>query len=194
MKHIKSIITVIIILTTKLVLAQNTRLTVSVLQNDTEIIGAKQVYSVYPQEFTLAFNVENSDGFLIGATFDADVYRSALGMADLEVMWFANTGMAEELFNSEQQLFISNEAPSYWYFENNSDHRFDKSPTGTAQKWSATRSINNFNLIDIEKKIEVKDFTKSLYLVFYENVYDVDYVIVANKIRNAIEIRFKDQK
>ena len=186
----KSIITAIFIVTAKLLLAQDASVTVKVLQNDTEIKGTKQVFYLYPQEFTLAFNVENKDGFLIGATFDDDLYRAALGMADLEVSWFENTGMAEELFNAEQQLFISNDAPSYWYFENKDDHRFDKSPTGTAQQWSATRSINNFYDFHIKKNIQVKDFTKSLYLVFYENVYNDDYTIVSNKVMNAIEIRF----
>lgn len=183
---------------TQFLRAQNEKLTVKVFQFGKEIKAVNSVYQLKSDEFSLQFNAENTNAFLIGSTFDDDVYRSAKGDADLEVTWFQSTGMAEGIFNNEKQILISNEAPSYWYYETKEDHRFDKNPIGNQKKWSATRSITNLYDLSNDQEIKVKDFKKSLYLIFYNNKNDSDKAYEENgvdpnliNILSSIELKFK---
>lgn len=189
----------ILLISTQILNAQNEKLTVKVVQFGKEIKAINSVYKLKRDEFSLQFNVENTNDFLIGSTFDEDIYRSAKGEADLEVAWFGNTGMAEGIFNDDKQILVSNDAPSYWYFDNKNDHRFDKNPMGNSKKWTATRTINNFYDLNNDKQIEVKNCKESLYLVFYKNNNDVDKINEENgpdanliKILSHLELNFND--
>lgn len=165
--------TFLLIISTQFINAQNEKLNVKVFQFGKEIKAINSVYELKPDEFSLHFNVDNTDSFLVGSTFDEDVYRSAQGQADLEVAWYANTGLAEDLFNPKKQIFISNDAPNYWYFDSKKDHRFDKDPIGNLIKWTAKRTINHFYDLDNDKKNKTKDLKKSIYLIFYKNGNDI---------------------
>lgn len=137
--------------------------------------------------FTLHFNVENMEAFLVGATFDEDVYRSAKGETDLEVPWFESTGMAEEFFNTEKQILISNDAPSYWYFDSINDHRFDRSPVGDLGNWTASRTTEKFFDLARDASVSVRGYHGFLYLCFYtkQNVENAESFVKA-----ALELRF----
>lgn len=114
------------------------------------------------------------EGVLVGATFDADLYRSALGEADLEVSWYENTGMAEGLFNSDKAIIQSDEAPSYWFYTSKAEHRFDKHPKELDGRYIGQRSIANFAFLDPYGLVPIQQIQKDLYLVFYESEFDLD--------------------
>ncbi|MEJ5056194.1 hypothetical protein [Sphingobacterium sp. MYb382] len=114
------------------------------------------------------------EGVLIGATFDKDLYRSAMGDADLEVMWFSNTGMADDMFNDDKSLMMSDEAPSYWFYTSKEQHRFDHDPKESNGRYLGTRTIENLALLDPYRMVPIKNVKKNLYLVFYESSYDAE--------------------
>ncbi len=66
----------------------------------------------------------------MGATTNKDIYAGAVGAFNTEVPWFQSTGMAEEMYNKDQEMFLMDSAPSYWYYTGVKDHRFDKNPKG----------------------------------------------------------------
>jgi len=111
------------------------------------------------------------EGVLIGATFDQDLYRSAIGEADLEVPWFGDTGMADDMFNDEKSLMISDEAPSYWFYTSKEEHRFDHDPQESNGRYLGTRTIANLALLDPYRLVPIQRVKKTLYLVFYESNY-----------------------
>lgn len=157
-------------------------LKVRVFQDNKEVVAENDTYTLSKKTFAFQIESKGAEGFLVGATTDEDVYKSALGEADLEVAWFDNTGMAESLFNAEKRMFISNDAPSYWYFSSAKDHRMDPNPKGDATNWVGRRSIQGFDIIEEDRAISVKDLRKPLFLLFYAPTYDADYNLIDKKI------------
>ncbi len=153
------------------------------IKQDYQTLTAKDgVFNIQRKPFKLVFHVRNTDGFCIGITQDEDIYRSAIGEADMEVMWFENTGMAEGRFNEDLTTTISDEAPSYWYFTAIDDHRFDKDPYGTPQEWLAERTVNAFYLAEFSESFKLEDMVRPVYVVVYEPVYDEDYNLIDKKV------------
>jgi len=188
---IKKMIIVLLFVGTSL-FVQAQQLKVTVLQGQESVNAKGDRYQLQKAPFTLLIESKGIEGFLIGATLDDDVYRSAIGEADLEVAWYQNTGMAESLFNPDQAMSINNDAPSYWYYTNKDDHRFDRNAIGTSSKWIAKRTITKLDVIENEKQITLEDIDRPLYLIFYTQIYDEDYNVVDRTILFRGEIQWND--
>lgn len=186
----KVLISTIFLLVQFLTFAQSAKINVQILQNNQYLSSVNNVYELKSDEFSFVIEGEKSEGFLVGATFDEDVYRSAKGEADLEVAWFEATGMAEELFNKGKKMFVSNNAPSYWYFTDATDHRFDKKSKGNFDKWNAKRTIESFEVIELDKTIHVNKFKESLYIYMYQPIYDEAYNLVDRILIFNGELKF----
>ncbi|AIM37073.1 hypothetical protein KO02_10470 [Sphingobacterium sp. ML3W] len=158
--------------------AQSPSFKVKIIQNGIAVEPKDDVYYLKSEAFSFAFTAQDVDGFLVGATFDDDLYRSAIGTVDLEVSWFANTGIADGRFNPDQELMVTNDAPSYWYYTDNMDHRFDENPTGTADNYVAKRTILRFKDLAVDKVIPVEDFKKSVYIYMYSGDRDDDFNLI----------------
>lgn len=170
--------------------AQENSFQVQILQNGVERKNNDDVYLLKNAPFSIKINAKGYDGFLVGATFDRDIYLSALGEADLEVLWFENTGMAEGKFNADRSLFISDDAPSYWYYDGKNDHRFDRDPAGIPEDWKGQRTIDKFDDLLQDKIIKVSSFNKSVYLYLYNPIYNDDYELVDIDVLFHAELRF----
>ncbi|MGM1430746.1 hypothetical protein ACS126_15925 [Sphingobacterium lactis] len=171
--------------------AAQERVNVRIKQDYKLINGSGGVFTLKKSPFKFVFHVKGTDGFLIAFTQQDDIYRSAIGEADLEVMWFANTGMAEGLFNSEKSVTISDEAPSYWYFTGITEHRFDPHPQGTAQEWMAERSVDAFYLTEFSDTYLIKDMVRPLYFIIYSPTYDEDYNLIDKQILYHGQLQWK---
>ncbi len=164
-------------------------------------IKAKQDFKVIPlvnhqvelskNSFKLMFHVKGLEAFCIAFTTDKDIYRSALGEADLEVMWFENTGMAEGLFNDEKTVLLSDEAPSYWFYSSITEHRFDKHPQGTSKEWTAERTIDKFYQVEEDKTYAISELSGPIYYVVYAPIYAEDYQLIDKTILNYGELTWK---
>ncbi|MFD2556418.1 hypothetical protein [Sphingobacterium tabacisoli] len=151
------------------------KLEVKIVQDGAMVLSKDDVYMLSPKTFSLEIKSAGVEGFLVGVTTDEYIYKSALGEADLEVMWFEETGMAESLFNADKEVFVNNEAPSYWYFTSTKDHRFDVGAKGNDKLWKATRTVNSFYYMDTEKTVDVRNMKQPVYLFFYTPTYDESY-------------------
>lgn len=157
------------------VVLQAQKVEVNIVQDGKVIEATNDVFRLNPKTFSFQIRATGVEGFLIGVTADEDIYRSALGDADLEVMWFDETGMAESFFNGDKEVFVNDEAPSYWYFSSTKDHRFDLGANGNADSWQAFRTVKSFYFMNTEKTVSVSKMTKPLYFFFYLPVYDESY-------------------
>lgn len=155
---------------------------IKVQQGFETIHAESNQFALNKAPFKLIFHVKNLDGFCVGITQDEDIYNSAIGNADMEVMWFENTGMAEGMFNEEKLVTISDDAPNFWYFDTIDDHRFDRNPQGTLQEWLAERSVNGFFITELSDSYTVEDMVRPVYLVVYQPIYDSDYNHIDTKI------------
>ena len=187
------LISIIIALVHFLSFAQHSNVTIQIVQNNQYIQPLNTVYELESAPFSFVVKGNETEGFLVGATFDEDVYRSAMGEADLEVAWFEATGMAEELFNKKQKMFVSNDAPSYWYYTTVNDHRFDKGAKGDFQEWNAERTVATFDMIDVDKNMKVHKFKDSLFVYMYQPIYDEDYNLIDRILIFNAELKFSNK-
>ncbi|MGK6341129.1 hypothetical protein ACMGDK_02755 [Chryseobacterium sp. DT-3] len=164
-----------------------------VIKQDGKVIEpVNDVYELKKTAFLFEITSANLEGFLIGATTDKDIYTAAAGLYNPEVSWFQNTGMAEELYNKDKELFLMDTAPSYWYYTDAKDHRFDKNPKGNLKQWTATRTITRFYDIMADQAINLKDFDGNAYLFMYEPIYNDEYDLTGKKNLFQAVLRFKD--
>lgn len=166
------------------------QLEVSIVQDGQKVSDKFGRYQLQRSPFTFQIKSNGVAGFLIGATGDEDVYQAALGNIDHEVAWFENTGMADEQFNSQKTLTLSNDAPSYWYFASSKDHRFDYNAKGNAKSWIANRTVDKIEILESNKLIAVRDLTQPIYIIFYQAEYDEDYFAVDRKVLFKGELVF----
>lgn len=172
-------------------LAQSEKIHIQIKQDGKIVQPKDDVYSLDDSEFSFEVNAEYAAGFLVGATLDKYVYQSALGEADLEVMWFENTGMADDMFNPNQEIIISDEAPSYWFYSDAEEHRFDRDPQGTFEQWEGTRTINTFNNLAEYEMIPVAGFDSAIFVYFYIPIYDDEYNLIDREVIFHGELKFK---
>ncbi|MBV8327433.1 hypothetical protein [Chryseobacterium sp.] len=165
---------------------------VVIKQNGKVIEPVNDVYDLKKSTFQFEITSANLEGFLVGATTDKDIYAGALGLFNAEVPWFQNTGMAEEMYNKDKELFLMDSAPSYWYYTDVKDHRFDKNPKGNAKQWIATRTITRFYDIMADYPINLKDFDGRVYILMYKPEYNSDYDLTGKKNLFQAALRFRD--
>lgn len=164
-----------------------------VIKQDGKVIEpVNDVYELKKTPFLFEITSSNLEGFLVGATTNKDIYAGALGVLNTEVPWFQNTGMAEELYNKDKEMFLMDSAPSYWYYTDAKDHRFDKNPKGNAKQWTATRTITRFYDIMVDQPINIKDFDGSVFMLMYQPVYNDEYDLVDKKNLFQAALKFKD--
>lgn len=164
-----------------------------VIKQDGKVVEpVNNVYELKRSPFVFEVSATDLEGFLIGATTDKSIYTAAIATYNPEVLWFQSTGMAEELYNKDKELFLMDAAPSYWYYTDVKDHRFDKNPKGNLNQWTAKRTITRFYDIMIARAIDLKDFDGSAYILMYHPEYNDDYDLIGKKNLFNAEIRFKD--
>lgn len=164
-----------------------------VIKQDGKVIEpVNDVYDLKKSPFVFEFTAANLEGFLVGATTNKDIYTGAVGVFNTEVPWFQSTGMAEEMYNKDQEMFLMDSAPSYWYYTGVKDHRFDKNPKGNSKQWTATRTITRFYDIMVDQPVNLKDMDDSVYLLMYEPTYNKEYDLTGKKNLFQATLRFRD--
>ena len=162
-------------------LAFSQSLQVTIKQNGKVIQPVDQVYNLKKSPFQIEITAKNIEGFLVGATTDEVLYSAATNGLDFNVEWYQNTGMAEELYNKDKEIFLMDSAPSYWYFTDVNDHRFDRNPKGNSTQWTATRTVNRFYDIMTDRAFPLKNFEGDVFLLFYEPTYNENYNLIDKK-------------
>lgn len=99
--------------------------------------------------------------------------------------------MADELYNKDKAIMISNEAPNYWYYSDMDDHRFDRDPRESYGRFIGRRTISRFAFLEPYHLVSVETVKNDLYLVFYQSDYDVDQDMFEPSEPMAIHIVWK---
>lgn len=167
-------------------------LNVIITQNGKIIEPKNNIYKLRKSTFIFEITAKNIEGFLVGATTNKTIYTSAINKYNARAPWFQNTGMAEELYNKDKELFLMDNAPSYWYFTDEKDHRFDKNPKGNLNNWTAKRTITRFYDIMVDQAIDLKNFDKDVYILMYNPIYNDEYDLVGKKNLFHAILKFED--
>lgn len=164
-----------------------------VIKQDGKVIEpVNDVYDLKKSPFIFEFSATHLEGFLVGATTNKDIFAGALGLFNTEVPWFQSTGMAEEMYNKDKEMFLMDSAPSYWYYTDAKDHRFDKNPKGTLKQWTATRTITRFYDIMVNQPVSLKNVEGRVYVFMYQPEYNEEYDLIGKKNLFQGTLRFKE--
>lgn len=152
--------------------------------DDTVMIARKQ--------FRFNFRFAQPDGVLVNASLNPGSFDSAAGGAPLDLIpGFINTGIAEELFNAEYFMFISEDSPNYWYYSDESDSRFDYTAKDE-RGYTCRRTVSSF--IDLDGKTEKQDISKirqdTIYIVIVMIEWNDDFTKRIERSRRYFKIKF----
>lgn len=167
-------------------------LTVQIKQDGKIVEPINDVYLLAKSPFQFEISATDIEGFLVGATTKKVLYTTVIASTDISESWFQNTGMTEELFNKDKELYLMDLAPSYWYFTDSKDHRFDKNPKGSLEHWSAKRTITRFYDVLEDETILLNDFEGSAYILMYSPIYNQEYDMEDRENLFQAELRFID--
>lgn len=166
-----------------------------VIRQDGKIVERKEnIYQLKKAPFQFEFEATNLEGFSLGVTTDGGLYEEAVDFSNKELSWFENTGMAEELYNKEKELLVMDHSPSYWYYIDKNDHRFDRDPKGAPNKWIASRTIKQLYDVMAAEAVDFKNIegNASIFLLMYIPVYNDDYKVISKKNLFDAELMFTD--
>jgi len=124
--------------------------------------------------FNIVFVFAKPNGILISTSFNKSTYEKALKNEPLSKLpGYEGTGMAEGLLNTDKEVIIDDTSPSYWYYDNDKENRFNKI-SKTRDSLVCTREIKQLYILDGKDNstLPVEKITKPLYFVFVDYVSD----------------------
>ena len=145
------------------------------------------------ESFTIVFTFPGQEGVLVNVSTTPESFTPAqTGQALAEIPGFSDLGMAEEAFNPRALLMLSSSAPHFWYYANDSEHRFNevKRQQNTV---ICRRIVANLMDRDTDKRIvSLRDMAEdTLYLVFMKTEWTSDFKQQIEKQRDYLTVRFR---
>ena len=142
------------------------------------------------KEFDIQFELNQPMGILVATSYNNDAFeRAKEGLSLDEIPILESTGMAEEENNKNKEILLSNESPSYWYYDNDKENRFNKINKNEG-KIFATRTIKKINEIENEITRKIEEIDKPLYMVFTTYKYNKDFTKKIEYQRFFVKIVF----
>jgi len=142
------------------------------------------------QAFTLLLTFRQPESVLVNASLTPESFERAVAGAPLEeIPGFRDLGMAEDPFNSRVALMVSNRAPHFWYYANETDHRFNE-VIHQDGKVICKRIVANIMYRETSKQyFALKDIREqTLYLVFMKTTWTSDYRQQIEQQRDYLKI------
>ncbi|MFT3740914.1 MAG: hypothetical protein QM786_19360 [Breznakibacter sp.] len=134
-------------------------------QDGQRIVVQHDVVTLQKDDFDLMFKISKGEAVLVNASLQPHSYHMAQrGEETTRIPGFESTGMAEGLFNPDLELFISNDSPSYWFYDNAKSHRFNSAEPAKG-KFICRRTVQTLYDVDGEKRINIRQLSAPLYLV-----------------------------
>jgi len=150
---------------------------ISIMQNNEVIEPENNTYRLRRAPFSILLAFKQPDGLLVHASFNDTTYVKAESASHLnELPGFSNTSIAEELFNMESVIHLSETAPGYWYYTDERDHRFN-SVISDNRGYLCIREISN--IINADSGKDPVPLSRmngdTLYIVIMKTDWNQDY-------------------
>ena len=151
------------------------KFTIGIVQ-DTLVTPVNGEVLIAKKPFVIEVTLDGIEGVYLYASFKDRIFRlnstdTIPGLADLPGM-----AMAEESFNKDKELIISDDGWAYWFYDPQQDwHRFDKEITQIDRKVIGRKTIQQFYFAAKEKAQKVKDVAAPLYLFFVSATLGENY-------------------
>ena len=155
-----------------------------IYQDGKEVKPKSSIIKLKKAPFTIKFEVEKEEGIFLQASHLDSWYKLEDSESIPDRKYISPKAMAEENFNTDKDLIISNEYYAYWFFDEKDDwyrmSRVEKTENG----FKAEVDVENFFIREPEKNvIKVEKATKPIYLfAFIPDDGDKEYVRLKYKI------------
>jgi len=143
--------------------------------------------------FWIIIKFSSPDGIFVNASEKSLSYDEAAIGADINrIPGFEGAGIAEELFNRDESLVLSDNAPNYWHYAGSDEHRFSdvRFESGV---YTCRRKISH--LVDIDDGRETVDIGAyqgdMVYLVFMKIQWSQDFSRKIEKKREFFKLIFQ---
>jgi hypothetical protein len=148
--------------------AQKPFFEIKIFQDSIHTPNTENEVLLQKKPFKILVQLQDMEGVYMYAAFNDSIYKID---AQQEIPGFKDVpsmSMAEESFNPDQEMIISDDGWAYWFYDKKQDwHRFDKDIIIKGKKISGTKSVKQFYFTLDEKKIMVEDVSMPLYLFFF---------------------------
>ncbi|CAN0004164.1 unnamed protein product [Chrysoparadoxa australica] len=123
--------------------------------------------------FELNFPFRKTTSFLVSCSYEDATLKAARDNQPIEELpGFAQTGMAEGRFNDQKDVIVSQSAPSYWYYNDANDTRFDSIIQLDKKNFVGIRTIEQLYDVAQRKHVELRGNRQPLHFVFIAYDYD----------------------
>lgn len=140
---------------------------IQIEQKDELVVPINGEVTLEKLSFDLIFNLSKPKAFFVNASFKNETYRLASKEKDYKKLpGFEYSGMAEGIRNEHMNVLISDDGPSYWFYKDDKENRFNKIEKKNGN-YRCTRTIESFFNVDSDPRetINFKDINFPVYFV-----------------------------
>jgi len=172
--------------------APRNEINITIIQNSEIIEPQNNTYRLRRAPFSIRLTFKQPDGLLIHTSLNDRTYIKAESAYPLnELPGFMNTSIAEELFNMESLIHVSESAPAYWYYTDETDHRFN-TVVPVESGYLCIREIST--IVDLDSGKEAITLSRmtgdTLYIVIMKTDWNKDYTERIELSRKIFKITF----
>ena len=193
MRFIKSILVIACFHMAKFCDAQKGTFEISIVQDGNTINPAFTGDVVLNKSpFKISVRLTKLEGVYLYAAFKDSIYKISNNDSIPGFDILPSMVMAENEFNPNQEMIISNEGWVYWYYDPKEEsYRFDKGIFKEGDIVTGTKTIRQFYDFASGKEIQVKDVADPLYLFFFSAALDKSHNLTKELQRFKLRINWK---
>jgi len=166
----KSLVVLLLLFVPAVFFAQQKDISIRVVQDDAaHQLNEFETHLVLKREgFKIQVLLSNVEGVYVFASFGDSVYKTGQNEPVPGFNNLPNMAMAEEEFNKNKEMIISDGGWSYWFYDPELNwHRFNKKLVFLdSGKLVGVKSIKQLYLVTDKEEVKVKDIDRPLYLFF----------------------------
>jgi hypothetical protein len=173
--------------------AQNENFEVRIIQ-DSAVVKPNEngIVSLQKKIFKIEIDLVGVEGVYMYASFKDNIYKIKDNTAIPDFKNIPAKSMAEEEFNPDQELIISEDGWAYWFYKPSDRwHRMDKEVTIVGNKTTIRKTIKQFYFGDTEENLALEDNTKTLYLFFMAAKADDGFNLTTEIKRYKVKIQWR---
>ncbi len=164
---------------------------VSLFQDGNQVPIINHIAQLKKRPFDIHLISYEPQGVVINTCLsDSNMNQLASGKP-YDQLEFMKYGMAEEMFNPDQEILIHSHAPSYWYFDDTLNHRFTRVELNQNQI-IGIRHIEQMTNVETGDVISSAHFPSHLYLSLLSSVWNSETFTSKEFHRDYLTIVFED--
>ena len=142
--------------------------------------------------FKISVRLTKLEGVYLYAAFKDSIYKISNSDPVPGFDGLPSMVIAENAFNPDEEMIISNEGWAYWYYDpKDESYRFDKDIYREGDIVTGTKTIRQFYDLASGKEMQVKDVSAPLYLFFFSAAQDKSHNLIKELQRFKLKINWK---